>query len=110
VLSHLAFLITPLSAETAGSRRFSGLKDRHCAFDSSEYNVRKDSHCKAFPSIAGGSIDCDVDFWRRAGKRSRRTYWYDVQYWYAPPKRFTMAIARAQLVDVLLPAGILEHI
>src|SRR5580693_3275117 len=74
----------------------------HCAFDSSEYNVRKDSHCKAFPSIAGGSIDCDVDFWRRAGKRSRRTYWHDVQYWYTPPRRFTMAIARAQLVDVSL--------
>jgi hypothetical protein len=33
--------------------------------------VRKDPHCKAFPSIAGGSVDCDVDFWRRAGKTER---------------------------------------
>jgi hypothetical protein len=76
--------------------------ERHCAFDSSKYNVRKDPHCKAFPSIAGGSIDGDVDFWRRAGK----TISTDLLVWRAvlvyPPRRFTMAIARAQLVDVAL--------
>jgi hypothetical protein len=48
--------------------RHCALVERHCAFDSSEYNVRNYPHCNALPSIPGGSIDRDVDFWRRVGK------------------------------------------
>jgi hypothetical protein len=46
----------------------SGRQDTHRAADSSKCDGKKESPSKAFPSIAGGSIDCDVDFWRRAGK------------------------------------------
>jgi hypothetical protein len=42
--------------------------DMHRAADSSKCDGKKDSPSKAFPSVASGSIDCDVDFWRRAGK------------------------------------------
>jgi hypothetical protein len=56
-----------------------GQKDTHRTDASFGWNGKKDSRCKAFPSITGGRIDADVDFWRQAGIRPRRSYWHGLQ-------------------------------
>ena len=62
----LAAMLSACDTVSTGEQR--GRQDTHRAADSSACDGKKDSPCKAFPSTERGSIDSDVDFWRRAGK------------------------------------------
>ena len=47
---------------------------------------RKTRPAKPFRRQSAAQSIATLIFGDELGKRSRRTYWYDVQYWYTPPQ------------------------